>query len=162
MIAASGRFFLVLTPVVLLLIIFFNLSEDIDPDTARARLAVYRHEHSREAWFQVDDTSGHAWKSDTLEEREDVLFDGVHRFVRSSLHSRPKLIFLVLTQDESSWGADSFKPARTFEDFLDMINSTGVNLADASLGIMTSSETEYEHYRNATASTLLYRVTILV
>ena len=99
--------------------------------------------------------------SPVVKEWEDVLFDGVRRFVRTSNHAQPELIFLVLTKDKSSWGQESRKPARTFYDFLDLINSTAIDLNTVSLGLMTSSEEEYDLYKEATAGTVLPRVTIL-
>ena len=96
-----------------------------------------------------------------VEESEDVLFDGVRRFIRTSTHSQADLIFMVLTKDKSSWGQETFKPARTFYDFLSLINSTGVDLNHVSLGMMTSSEEEFDLYKNATGNTPLPRVTIL-
>ena len=105
--------------------------------------------------------SGTNSSSPTVKEWEDVLFDGVRRFVRTSNHAQPELIFLVLTKDKSSWGQESRRPARTFYDFLDLINSTAIDLNTVSLGLMTSSEEEYDLYKKATAGTVLPRVTIL-
>ena len=99
--------------------------------------------------------------SSIVEESENVLFDGVRRFIRTSNHSQPELIFMVLNKDKGSWGQETFKPARTFHDFLSLINETRYDLNHASLGIMTSSEEEYRLYKKATANTPLPRVTIL-
>ena len=158
----QGRGYLVLASIGVLFILFLGLKEDFQPSGSKGKLAIYRHEHSSDIWFHVEEASTDIWESDTIEEREDVLFDGVHRFIRASHSSRPKLLFLVLTEDESSWGADSWSPSRTFEDFLTMINSTGLDLTSAALGIMTSSQSEYEHYRNVTAGTNLARLTLLL
>ncbi len=68
---------------------------------------------------------------------------------------------MVLNKDKSSWGQDTLKPARTFQDFLDLVNSTGLDLNHVSLGIMSSSEEEFDLYKNVTADTPLPRVTIL-
>ena len=69
---------------------------------------------------------------------------------------------MVLNKDKSSWGQGTLKPARTFEDFLSLINSTALDLNHVSLGIMTSSAEEFYLYKNATAGTPLPRVTVLL
>lgn len=99
--------------------------------------------------------------TNTVEEREEVLYDGVRRFVRNYHNTHPDMIFMVLTKDKSSWGQETFKPSRTFHDYLSLINSTGLDMSQLSLGMMTSSEEEYALYKNATASTPIPRVTIL-
>lgn len=99
--------------------------------------------------------------SHVIKEWENVLFDGVRRFVRTSDHAHPELIFMVLNKDKSSWGQEALKPARTFQDFLKLLSTTGLDLNHVSLGIMTSSEEEFDLYKNATTDTSLPRVTIL-
>jgi hypothetical protein len=97
----------------------------------------------------------------TVEEREEILYDGVRRFVRNYHNTHPDMIFMVLTKDKSSWGQETFKPSRTFYDYLGLINSTGLDMRQLSLGIMTSSEEEYALYKNATSYTPIPRVTVL-
>jgi hypothetical protein len=128
----------------------------------RSPLVVYRQDHNSGISYHVDNTWGQSWQTDTLKEREDMLFDGVKRFTRVRRHHRSSLLFLVLTEDESSWGTDGRSPPRTFEDFLAMLNNAGVDLSNAAFGIMTSSEDEYQHIRDATLSTPFTRVTILL
>ena len=153
-------YYLILVPIAVVLV--WHTLNSAGGHSAQSALAAYRQEQNYEVWYHVDEVWGHSWQSDTFKEREDLLFDGVRRFIRTSRHSRPKLLFLVLTEDESSWGADNLTPARTFNDFLALLNSTGVNLAETALGIMTSSAQEYSHYRNATLSTTFSRVSLLL
>lgn len=127
-----------------------------------AETATPRHSQHRKTSFELAGVSHLDNASIGFEEREDTLFDGVRRFVRTYQHARPELLFLVLTKDASSWGYEFFKPIRTFHDFLSLLNSTQLDLEHVSLGIMTSSEEEYRLYRNATAATPLPRVTILL
>ena len=161
MLAGRARY-LILAPVVALAIIFYLGFNVESRPSSHSKLAAWRSEHNSGVWYHVDDVSGYTWQTDTFKEREDVLFDGVRRFIRTARHSWPKILFLVLTEDESSWGAENFQPSRTFDDFLAMLNSTGLNLAECGLGIMTSSEDEYIRYRKATLSTPLSRVTIIL
>ena len=153
-------YYLILVPVALFLT-WYSIYTHSGQSTQDA-LAAYRQEQNYETWYHVDEGWGHSWQSDTFKEREDLLFDGTRRFIRTSRHSRPKLLFLVLTEDESSWGADNSAPARTFADFLALLDSTGMNLGEAALGIMTSSAQEYNNYRNATLATAFSRVTLLL
>lgn len=129
---------------------------------SRTRLIDYRHSRSNDAWFDVAEVSGVVYDTGVIEEREDILFDGVRRFVRSTHGARPDLLFLVLNKDSESWGYEIGQPPRTFNSFLDLINSTDIGLDRVSLGLMTASEEEYDLYRNATADSGIPRVTVLL
>ena len=155
--------YLALGPIILLLYFLVHLGLDAKYwPSPRSELAEYRQEHNSAVWYHVDEVWGHSWQTDTLKEREDILFDGLRRFIRTRRHARSNLLFLVLAEDESSWGAENFAPERKFEDFLSLLDQTGVELSRASLGIMTSSESEYNRYRDVTLSSNLGRVTILL
>ena len=111
--------------------------------------------------LRTEAASSPATLSTTSQEYENVLFDDVRRFIRTSVHQTPELMFTVLTKDKSSWGQEIFKPVRTFYDFFGLVNATGVDLDRVSLGLMTSSEEEYKLYKEASAKMPFARVTIL-
>lgn len=58
----------------------------------------------------------------------------------------PRLLILVLTKDQFSWGRNSNSPPRTFQSFLNMINSAPFSARNLSLGLLTSSKLEYVNY----------------
>lgn len=129
---------------------------------SHTKLADYRKVQNNDAWFNVAEVSGIVYDTGVVEEREDLLFDGVRRFVRSTHSARPDLLFMVLTKDSTSWGYEMGEPARTFHSFLDLVNSTGIGLERISLALMTASEEEYDLYRNATIAANIPRVTVLL
>lgn len=154
------------TTTALIIVLIFVLSGSISVGCRRAARAVELttsgHTRSQHTWVDHITVPYTSNTSNTLEEREDVLFDGLRRFARIDHRAHPELIFLVLTKDKSSWGYETFQPSRTFHDFLSLMNSTQLDLHRVSLGIMTSSEEEYYVYCNATAHIPLPRVTILL
>lgn len=156
---SAGELFGVLFALIIITAFTYHISGSANN---RTRLVDYRHSQGNDAWFDVAEVSGVVYDTGVIEEREDILFDGVKRFVRSTHGARPDLLLLVLTKDSGSWGYEIGQPPRTFNDFLDLIKSTDIGLDRVSLGLMTASEEEYDLYRNATASWGIPRVSVLL
>ncbi len=89
------------------------------------------------------------------------LADGAQRFSRARAGADPDVLWLLLNYDETSWGHPDDK-ARRFEDFLYLLESTELNLHDMSLGLMTSSEDEFDHFIRATRRYPFARVTVFL
>ena len=75
------------------------------------------------------------------------------------------LLWLMLTYDETSWGlAPRFlvKRQRSFNDFLEVFLSTGLDERNLSLGLLTSSKEEYNRFIQATKAMPFARITIFL
>ena len=95
-------------------------------------------------------------------EEQEVTLDGVRRFTRHDRSKQPSTTVLVLTKDADSWGHNVDQPPRTFKDFLSLLNSTGLDLADTSLGLLTSTEDQYSLFKTATQDTGLASTSIFL
>jgi mannan polymerase complexes MNN9 subunit len=87
------------------------------------------------------------------------------RHERAMADADSDLLWLILTYDETSWGLAPGLLAnrkRSIEDFLEMLAATNLNLQNMSLGLMTSSEEEYNHFIQATKDIPVARVTIFM
>ena len=96
------------------------------------------------------------------EQSEGTYRDGIRFYHQETHETTPDILFLVLTGDSLSWGSDTWSPTRTFQDFLDLLNSTELDLSRVSLGMMTASLEEFELYQQAVPYSRLAEVTILL
>lgn len=110
---------------------------------------------------RLHDTDNHKLTL-TTQETETLLPGGISRFERSVLNSHPDLLWLVLTKDEKSWGKNLKKPARSFDDFASLLNSTQLDFGTTSLGLLTSSEAEYHRFIAAAQLRGLARFTAIL
>ena len=96
-----------------------------------------------------------------IQEQEHSL-EGVRHYTRRNHNVDPGILFLVLTKDAHSWGYNEGQPRRKFENFLSLLASTGLDLEDVSLGLLTSSKEQYHHFGNATQNTRLASTSIFL
>lgn len=95
--------------------------------------------------------------------KETVLTDGVTIYQREDYKKQPTILWLVITKDKKSWGQKNKEhPARTFQSFLDLLTSTHLNLTQLSLGLLTTSPQEYNHYKSLTHTLPLAKTTIIL
>ncbi|OQO05749.1 hypothetical protein B0A48_09843 [Cryoendolithus antarcticus] len=91
---------------------------------------------------------------------EVVLADGTKHYRRRTANSEPSLLILALNQDAKSWSSDFRETTRTANDFMGLLVSTDLNLANVSLALLTSSTSEFEKIRLATDRLPFARVDI--
>lgn len=93
--------------------------------------------------------------------REVELSDGVMRYDITTSNAKPDLLWLLMTHDSSSWGKSSSGHARSVDDLHDIIASQ-YDPAKVSLGLLTSSEEEYELYKRHVENSAYSRVTVFL
>jgi hypothetical protein len=94
----------------------------------------------------------------------EILNDGVWRFQSVAPEADPDILWLVLTYDETSWGRERgfLGGKRSVEDFLQMVTDTDLDLANVSLGLLTSSPGEFNHFIGAAGRLPFARLTIFL
>ncbi|KJY00501.1 hypothetical protein TI39_contig327g00003 [Zymoseptoria brevis] len=80
-----------------------------------------------------------------------------------TITSAPETLFLVLTKDSKSWSKENEKSApRTVHDMLNLIHSTGLDIGDTSIAIMTAARSEYDAIISATTQYEFARITVML
>ncbi|KAJ9612235.1 hypothetical protein H2200_003832 [Cladophialophora chaetospira] len=98
-------------------------------------------------------------------ESVEPLADGAIRYERVESGTEPDILWLVLTYDRLSWGrlpSPALAPQRSFDDFLLLLTETNIDAKNISLGLMTSSAAEFQHYVQATKKYHFARLTIIL
>ncbi len=72
-----------------------------------------------------------------------TLRDGTLRYQRVTTNADPSLLILVLNKDSKSWSSDFRSTSRSFNDFLDLLASTGLDFSTVSLGVWTASAEQF-------------------
>ncbi|KAK5124991.1 hypothetical protein LTR85_001181 [Meristemomyces frigidus] len=83
-------------------------------------------------------------------EGEDTLRDGTVWYHQEIQDANPEILLLTLNKDHDSWSSDFRSTQRTATDFMDVLASTKLDLANVALAIMTSSYEEYGRLKAAT------------
>jgi mannan polymerase complexes MNN9 subunit len=91
---------------------------------------------------------------------ENILHDGTLHYHRVSNNTNPSILFLALNENEHSWSSDFRETRRTAYDFMDVISSTKLDLANASLAIQTASLDQYHKIIAASMTLPFARVDI--
>lgn len=64
------------------------------------------------------------------------------------------VLSLTITRDENSWGRNPDEKPRTIYSFLDFVTNTTLSPSASSLAILTSSQTEFDRYKQILTPTL--------
>ena len=91
---------------------------------------------------------------------QDILHDGALHYHSATNNTDPSILFLALNENEQSWSSDFREIRRTAYDFMDMLLSTKLDLANASLAIWTAPLGQYNKIRVITESLPFARVDI--
>ncbi|KAI2619642.1 glycosyltransferase family 62 protein [Hypoxylon sp. NC1633] len=91
---------------------------------------------------------------------EKILSDGTVFHHQQIIGTNPDILVLALSRDAHSWSSDFRSTPRTIYDFIDLIESTDLDLTRVSLGLMTASRNEYDTAKAAVAAFPFARVAL--
>jgi mannan polymerase complexes MNN9 subunit len=102
---------------------------------------------------------GLAWKSSTY---ADTTLNIQHVSLRRQNEEvTPDLLILLVTQDSDSWGIMPDGTPRSFASLLTLLHEVSIDLTRTSLGILTSSQAEFDLYRSLSMKEPFARVSII-
>lgn len=75
--------------------------------------------------------------------------DGTLYYRREVPGAGPKILFLAINKDATTWGKDTLSTGRTIDDFINLLITTDLDFTGVSLGVMTASRDEFDAIRRA-------------